>query len=141
MNIKQAGQIAQLINERNQLVRRYTADVILAAKNNYLFELSETGDVTGCVEVKKVQWYQFEIDHLCVAKALEGKGVGWTLFKRAEQRAKQLRGRVLQCTIRNNDNDSKKLFTRNGFQQVSEFFYPDTGNNVGIWQKVISLKT
>jgi ribosomal protein S18 acetylase RimI-like enzyme len=139
VNEKQAAQIAELLNARNQLARRYTGKDILAARDTYLFEVSETGDVTGCVEVKKVQWYQFEIDHLSVTEAVEGKGVASSLFRRAEEHAKQSRGRILQCTIREDNEKSQRLFKRKGFIQVSEFHYPDTGNNVGVWQKVICV--
>ena len=140
MNKAHAGQIAELINARNKLAKHYTADKIYAARSTYLFELSEDGHVIGCLEVKKVQWYQFEIDHLSVAKDVEGKGVAWKLFMRAEDQAQQSRGRLLQCTIREDNEDSVRFFKRNGFLKVAEFHYPDTGNNVGVWQKVISPK-
>lgn len=138
MDNKQAKQIADLINARNRLARQYDAESILEAADRYLFELSETGDVIGCVEVKRVQWYQFEVDHLSVVKEVEGTGIGWSLFKRAEERALNNRGRILQCTIREGNADSECLFKRNGFHRVATFYYPDTGNNVGVWQKVIS---
>jgi GNAT superfamily N-acetyltransferase len=139
MDHKQANQIAELINVRNRLARQYNAQDILDAADRYLFELSVAGDVVGCVEIKRVQWYQFEIDHLSVVKDVEGKGIGWKLFKRAEERALSGRGRVLQCTIREDNAGSERLFKRNGFHRAAEFYYPDTGNNVGVWQKVISL--
>jgi ribosomal protein S18 acetylase RimI-like enzyme len=140
MNHKQAAQIADLINARNELARRYAAKDIQLVRENYLFELSKAGNVIGCVEVKRVQWYQFEIDHLSIAEDVEGNGVAWALFKRVEQYAVQSRGRLIQCTIREGNEKSQRLFKRNGFSQVSVFHYPDTGNNVGVWQKVISPK-
>lgn len=140
MNHKQAKQIAELVNARNQLARQYDAQDILDASDRYLFELSDAGDVIGCVEVKRVQWYQFEIDHLSLVKEVEGKGIGWKLFKRAEERALIGRGRVLQCTIREGNANSEHLFERNGFHRVGTFYNSDTFNLVGVWQKVISLE-
>lgn len=138
MNEEIAGQVAQLLNERNELVKRYDAKTVLAAKENYLFELADDGSVSGCAELKRVQWYQCEISHLSVHKDSEGKGVAWILLKRAEEKAKSLGGRVLQCTIREGNGESLRFFERNGFLLVGKFNYSVSGNNVGIWQKILS---
>lgn len=44
----------------------------------------------------------------------------------------------MQCTIRENNEESTGLFVKNGFVRTALFLYPDTGNNVGVYQKVIS---
>jgi ribosomal protein S18 acetylase RimI-like enzyme len=137
MDINQASQISEILNARNQLVRNYTAQDIHDARETYVFEIAEDGSVTGCVEVKRVQWYQFEIDHLCVIKSVEGKGIGSTLLNKAEMIARNAGCRVLQCTIREANKPSEILFGRNGFNRVSEFYNYASGNNVGVWQKVI----
>jgi len=54
-----AAKIATLINERNQLDRRYDAARVLKHCTNYEYEL-EGEVVVACVEVKKVQWYQWK---------------------------------------------------------------------------------
>jgi N-acetylglutamate synthase-like GNAT family acetyltransferase len=133
-----AQQIAELLNARNQLVIRYDAERVLHSANNYLYELNDAGEVVACVELKRVQWYQFEIDHLTVSKSVEGHGYARTLVERAEDRARAEGVRVLQCTIRANNRRSQKLFQKNGFDQVSTFYYPTSGNNVGVWQKILS---
>lgn len=138
MNPRHAGQIAELLNQQNQLVVPYTAERILQAAANYLCEFSDEGDVIACAELKKVQWYQFEIDHVTVRPAFEGKGYARRLLERCEQKARETRGRVLQCTIREGNERSQILFEKSGFVRTAGFYYPDTGNNVGIWQKVIS---
>jgi N-acetylglutamate synthase-like GNAT family acetyltransferase len=99
MTPKQAEQIAQLLNDRNQLQGDYTAERVAERAEDYLFELSEDA-VVGCVEIKKVQWYQWEICHLSVRKAHEGHGLGKNLIRQAEDKAKRGAARIVQCTIR-----------------------------------------
>lgn len=138
MNENHAAQIASLLNARNQLARKYTADDVMKTAANYLYDLSDQGVVVACVELKKVQWYQFEISHLSVIE--DKKGYGRTLYKRAEALAKALGCLVLQCTIRENNERSRSLFEKNDFKRGAEFYYPATGNNVGVWYKVLSPK-
>ncbi len=52
MDQNHAGQIAALLNTRNQLVKNYDAKAILAARARFLFEVRDD-QVVGCVEVKK----------------------------------------------------------------------------------------
>ena len=139
MEHNHADQIAQLLNSRNQLIVQYDAERVLKSAKNYLYELSDTNEVIACVELKPVQWYQFEIDHLTVVPVTEGAGFARKLLARAEERATKNGGRLLQCTIRADNSRSQKLFRLNGYTQVSCFYYPISGNNVGVWQKVISL--
>ena len=138
MDRKHAAQISQLLNSQNQLVVEYNEDRILQSNDNYLYVLSNSDDVIACVELKRVQWYQFEICHLTVAPEVRRKDYGSRLLKQCEECAKIKRGRVLQCTIRIDNQPSQKLFAKNGFVQVSQFYYPDSGNSVEVWQKVIS---
>jgi len=132
-----AGQIATLLNTRNQLVKNYDAKAILAARTRFLFEVRD-GQVVGCVEVKKVQWYQAEVNHLTVHKDYCRRGIAQALLDAATARAIKDGARILQCTIRDNNVESGALFLKNGFVRTALFLYPDTGNNVGVYQKVIS---
>jgi len=43
------------------LVIGYDADWVLKSADNYLYELSEGGNIIACAEMKRVQWYQFEV--------------------------------------------------------------------------------
>src|SRR6266568_361473 len=104
MYLNHAKQIAALLNARNQLVVQYDADRVLETAANYLCELSVDGDVVGCVEVKRVQWYQFEVSHLTTALGAEGRGVAQKLLLRAEEKAKSEGCLVLQCTIRHDNH-------------------------------------
>jgi ribosomal protein S18 acetylase RimI-like enzyme len=137
MEQNHAGQIAVLLNTRNQLVKNYDAKAILAAHAQFLFEVRDD-QVVGCVEVKKVQWYQSEVKHLTVHKDYCRRGIAQALLAAATARAIQDRARILQCTIRDNNVESKGLFLKNGFVRTALFLYPDSGNNVGVYQKVIS---
>ncbi len=139
MNQVIAKQIAELLNSENQLVIPYTEQKILSTADNYLFESSEKDEVLCCIECKKVQWYQFEVCHLTVNPKHRKKGLGQKILDKAIEHSKSNRGRVVQCTIRENNTASIGLFSKNGFNKVSVFNYPDSGNNVGIWQKVVSV--
>ena len=138
MNRNEATQIATLLNTRNRLVLQYDADRVLHAAANYDFILSQSGDVLACAELKRVQWYQFEICHLTTAPSAEGKGVARELFRRIEELAKAKSCRILQCTIRQDNKRSEDFFSKNGFTRVSEFYNHNSANIVGVWQKVLS---
>lgn len=138
MDRKHAEQIATLLNSRNQLVIQYDADRVLSSADNYLYKLSDSGEVVACVELKRIQWYQFEVCHLTVSPGVERKGFARELLHLAEGQAKANGGCILQCTIRQDNKRSQDLFAKNGFTEVSRFYYPTSGNNVGVWQKVIS---
>jgi len=133
-----AEQIATLLNTQNQLAVPYTAETILEHEDRYLFRLGEDSSVLGAVEVKRVQWYQCEIDHLSVDPSAKRQGVGTMLVKAAEDRAKQLGARIAQCTIRVGNLESEGLFKKNGYALTATFFNAGTGNRVGVYQKVLS---
>jgi len=136
-----AKQIAELLNSENQLVIPYTEQKIMSNKDNYLYEVNDSDEVLSCIECKKVQWYQYEVCHLTVNPSQRRNGYGQKILKKAIDHAKANRGRVVQCTIREDNKESSGLFEKSGFSKVSVFYYPDSGNNVGVWQKVISVAT
>ena len=113
----QAKEIAELINERNQLARRYDVDQILRQADNYEYEVRE-GRVVACVERKRVQWYQWEICHLSVAADWEGKGLAFAVYTRAEAASRAGGAYILQCTIRHGNKGSEEFFRRQGFASV-----------------------
>ena len=117
---------------------KYDADRVLEEGGNYLFRTDATGIVVACLELKKVQWYQVEISHVTVAQAYEGQGLARKLVEEAERAATANDARLLQCTIRDDNIRSKGLFRRCGFSEVSKFYYPVSGNDVTVWQKVVS---
>ena len=133
-----AEQIAEILNHRNELVTTYTYESILAKRENYVY-LEDSGKVTACAESKKVQWYQWEISHVAVDKEYEGKGYGSKILSNAEAKAIEGGAKILQCTIRTNNQKSIYLFSRFGYIQVNRFFYPRSGNWVYIYQKCVSI--
>jgi ribosomal protein S18 acetylase RimI-like enzyme len=131
-----AQQIAHLINTQNQLAVKYTANDILNDANSYIF-LKSGPKVVACVNLVRIQWYQFEVSHLSVAPSERGKGLAQRLLLQCEEKAKARGGHVLQCTIRVNNIASEGLFSKNGFAKTLQFHNHRTNNLVNVWQKVI----
>jgi RimJ/RimL family protein N-acetyltransferase len=139
MTPQQAAQIAQLINARNQLTQTYTAETVSRRAKNYLFE-TEDEVIVGCIEVKRVQWYQWEIRHLSVDPTREGKGIGKRLIRSAEEKAELGGARVVQCTIRVGNQASAHVFRKSGYIPACCFFNSTSGHDVMVWQKVLSTR-
>lgn len=133
----QAAGIAELLNARNQLTVHYTGKKVLDHADDYLFRLSSAQTVIACVEVRRVQWYQAEVLHLTVAEGEEGKGHAKELLSSAETRARERGIRLLQCTIREGNVQSARLFQAAGFLKVGTFHNEHSGNNVAVYQKVL----
>ena len=138
MNFSIAEQIANLLNDRNQLETQYTAKRILAKLNDFIFEQDENGVVIACVEMHHVQWYQGEVCHLSVLPAYEGKGYGKVMIQKAEAKALVQGFAILQCTIREDNERSKGLFRKLGYIYCATFLNTRTDNEVTVWQKVLS---
>ena len=132
-----ADQIAALLNERNELTVQFSRERVLDHAANYLCRYSEAGEVVACVEVKCVQWYQTEILHLTVAASEERKGHARALLCEAERVARANGARLLQCTIRQDNIASRKLFESYGYENTSTFFNRRSGNNIVVLQKVL----
>lgn len=110
MNSAIAKQIADLLNSENQLVVAYTEKKILANSDTYLYELGEGNEVLSCIECKRVQWYQYEVCHLTVSPNHRGSGHARRILNKAIEHAKDNGGRIVQCTIRENNAESSGLF-------------------------------
>jgi N-acetylglutamate synthase-like GNAT family acetyltransferase len=133
-----AKQIADLINAQNQLSVVYDATKVLRHKDRYVIRFGEDGRVLGCVEVKKVQWYQCEVNHLSVHQGAQRKGLGTSLLLEAEGKSKQLGAQIVQCTIRAGNVKSENLFKKNGYTSTVTYVNPRTGNPVTVYQKVLT---
>ena len=138
MNKKHAKQIADLLNKRSQLDTRYDADQIIRSRDDYEYKIDKNDNIIAAVQIKKIQWYQWELCHLTVCLAHEGNCYGKKLIKKAEKKAKKGGALIIQCTIRENNESSQRLFSKNGYKHVSTFFNSASGNNVGVWQKILS---
>jgi RimJ/RimL family protein N-acetyltransferase len=136
MTTQEAEEIAQLINNRNHLIKNYTFKDILSKKECYVF-IKEDNKVIACAASNKIQWYQHEITHVSISEHFEGKGYGSRILALAEKKAIENNVKILQCTIRTNNINSIRLFSKKGYKEVNTFFYPKTGNWVYIYQKVI----
>jgi N-acetylglutamate synthase-like GNAT family acetyltransferase len=132
-----AQQIAHLLNTQNQLMVPYTAAKVPEYQDQYLISLGPNSKVLGAVEVKKVQWYQCEIDHLSVHPDARGQGIGTGLVQKAKEKASQIGARIAQCTIRVGNKESGGLFTKNGYVATVTFLNKRNGNQVTVYQKVL----
>jgi ribosomal protein S18 acetylase RimI-like enzyme len=133
-----ASAIAQLINSQNQLTRTYTADAVLRDESRYIVYTNEANECIGVVEVKLVQWYQCEIDHLSVHPLAKRMGIGRKLISEAEKKAISLGARIVQCTIRRGNVASESAFQKNGYIPSVSFRNDRTGNEVTVFQKVLT---
>lgn len=139
MTKNDAIEIAELLNKRNELSVKYSFEDILSKKENYLF-IKEGEKIVACGESIKVQWYQNEIKHISVHKDFEGKRFGSKILKLVEEKSIKDNARVLQCTVRTDNENSIRLFTRKGYKKVNSFFNKKTKNWVFIFQKVIAIE-
>lgn len=138
MTPKQVGQIARLLNKYNRLTVQYTPESIYAFRKQYLFVTSPTNQVVGCVRLKKVQWYQGEVLHLCVHPDYRGQKIARNLLEMVEERAKRRGIFLLQCTIREENVASLNLFASMGYQCANQFYNSRTTHHLTIWQKVFT---
>lgn len=129
-------EIKDLINKRNFLSKKITTKQVEDNLGNYIY-LIENNNFIGCVQVKKIQWYQSEICHFSIKEEYEGKGKSNKLIKMAEEKAKNDNSRIIQCTIRENNIKSINFFTKNNYIKVNEFLNKETNNNVLIFQKIL----
>jgi len=134
-----ATKIAELINARNQLNAAYDADRILRQSENYIYEL-DGNTLVVCVEVKKVQWYQWEICRLSVNPEHEGKGRGARMLQKAEEIAHAGNAKIVQCTIRIGVDRSERAFLKQGYLKTISFYNRKTENYVAVWQKAIRYR-
>lgn len=138
MTKEEANQIADMLNNRNELAVHYDGSMVLAHENTYEYE-TNAGLVVACVQLCPVQWYQTEVRHLSVLKNLEGTGVASALYQRVETVAQRDGARLLQCTIRVGNEKSESFFRKKGFTRTAVFANADTGHDVGVWQKVLAV--
>ncbi len=137
MNESEAKQIADLLNTQNHLTMQYDAVTVLRRKNDIIFHTDDDGTVTCAVEVDRVQWYQAEIKHLSVHPDCKRKGLGRTLLVEAECKAAELGVLLTQCTVRDNNTASIKLFLSSGYRHSLTVKNPESGNWIMVLQKPI----
>lgn len=134
----QADQIASLLNSRNELTVKYDRNRVQKEADDYLLRCSDSDEVVAFLQLKEVHWYQFEVLHLTVAEGYTKQGHAKALLCEAERKARANSARLLQCTIREGNVASQWLFTGFGFTHVASFCNERSGNNVGVYQKVLA---
>lgn len=111
----------------------YTEDMILDNANNYIVLLNED-IVIGCVSLKKNNWYSYEVMHMVVIPPYRNMGYGKRLIDDCITRAKSKGCKILQCTIKNTNEISKKVFLNKDFRCTSQFVNNNTGNTIEVYQ-------
>jgi len=134
----QTRQIASLLNTRNQLGAKYDARTVARGRDGYVAATDAEGNVVGCAEATRVNWYQWEIRHVSVAETHAGQGYGERLVRQAEEQAQSGGARVVQATIRADNEASRRLFARHGYTRVGAFTNDESGNDVEVWQRPLS---
>ena len=134
----QTRQIANLLNTRNQLGAKYDARTVARGRDGYVAATDAEGNVVGCAEATRVNWYQWEIRHVSVAETHAGQGYGERLVRQAEEQAQSGGARVVQATIRADNEASRRLFARLGYTRVGAFTNDESGNDVEVWQRPLS---
>lgn len=134
MNAQEAREIVELLNRRNQLTKVQTEPEVLKHAAEYAFKVLD-GRVVAAVQVKPVQWYQAELCHLTVHEDYEDKGHARGLALDTERVALALGVRILQCTIRDGNSGSERLFRAAGYCRAATFYNQLSGNYVCVWQK------
>lgn len=125
--------IAQLINQHSPLVVKIDPEEINLDEYARVWIDDE---LAGCVRVKKVSWYQFEVSHLVVDPNHRRQRRAHLLVDAALESIREQDGRVAQCTIRADNNISKRIFAGHGFQPGIGFTGP-SGNHLEIWQRAL----
>lgn len=133
--LREAEEIAHLLNTRNHLMQRVSGAYVLRNAKKYVGLTSPDGVVMACAQCKQVQWYQSEVCHVSVHPDYEGRGLGKQVVQEAERVALLQGSILLQATIRTDNERSLGLFAAMGFQRVSEVFNPASGNRLVVLQK------
>jgi ribosomal protein S18 acetylase RimI-like enzyme len=129
MNAQEADEIAELLNRRNQLTVVQTAEQVLEHATEYAFK-TLADRVIGAVQVKRVQWYQAELCHLTIHEDYENQGHARQLALDAEKVALSVGARILQCTIRDGNGGSERLFRAAGYCRAATFYNQHSENYV-----------
>lgn len=139
MNPNQANQISELLNNYNELKNPYTKDQLMRYAHEYKFIQDEdSSEVIAVVQIKKVQWYQYEIVNPTVSPENQSKGLAKHLLQLAENQALSDGAHILQGTVRQNDQENIELFKSAGYKHVNNFYNQQSDRNITVWQKVLS---
>jgi ribosomal protein S18 acetylase RimI-like enzyme len=137
MTDDEATQIADLLNRRNQLMQKYDRHRVLESADEYVYR-SVDGLVVVFAQLKRLLWYEAEVLHLSVHEDHENQGHARRLLAEVLTEARLHGYCIVQCTIREGNTDSEKLFESAGFKKVSRFRNPDSGRNISVLHYVLA---
>jgi GNAT superfamily N-acetyltransferase len=116
-----ARQVAQLINDHNQLRKKHTAYTILASPATYFVDVV-AGRVVACSAMIKETVEATRLFHLCVHPDYRGKGIARKL---KEQVLKHVETPYVYVTIREDNVVSIHLNESMGFREVKREWVGD----------------
>lgn len=135
MNRTHAQQIADLLNSYNELSSEYDYRGVLNQRCTYITYLSKD-TIVGCVAFKNKSWYQCEAIHLSVDEHYRGKGIATRLLNKLETFARKREKKVIQSTVRCENEAMVKLNEKLGYKIVNQFS-GGSGRSLYIFQKVL----
>ena len=93
----------------------------------------EGGAIKGVVGLLWRSWYLTELRHLYVKPEFRRTGIGSSLVEGA---LKKVKTPLVCCTVRVGNEESLRLFEREGFAVERRFVNPGTGNTVSLLMRV-----
>lgn len=107
------------------MVRDYNDDPVF--QGIYYVAVDDSGEVLGCVGLKRRAWFMTEIRHLYVRPEHRNRGIGKFLSAEVLKRVKA----PLACTtFKVDDEPCKKILVDLGFMVQETFVNPGTGNTI-----------
>ena len=110
--------------EVESLLCAYNPDAVIQGR---YYMAVEDSAIKGIVGLLWRSWYLTELRHLLVKPEFRGMGIGSFLVEGA---LKKVKTPLACCTVRVGNEESLRLFEREGFVATRRFVNTETGNTV-----------
>lgn len=141
MNILVAQQISELVFQYNGLPEKPAADDIASRTYFWLGVQSFGGceELWGCVGVRKMSWFAYELKHLTVKPEFRGRGYAQLLVNQALSYVAGREKGLVYATIKVDNQPSQQLFGKLGFEREVEFENFQTKQRLNVWRKTLEI--
>ena len=103
------------------------------------FVIIKDTQIAGVTAIGRCNWFSAEIYHTCVLPQFRGQGIATALNEFAIYYARDiLAKKLLVCTVRENNEPSKKLVAKIGFTKVASF--ENNGNLINYYIKQLVVE-
>ena len=116
--------------EVESLLSTYNPSAVIQGR---YYSAKEGGTIKGVVGVLWRSWYLTEIRHLYVKSEFRRMGIGTFLVRGS---LKKVKTPLVCCTVRDGNEESLRLFEREGFAVERTFVNPETGNRVSLLMRL-----